>query len=408
MKFSKYYRIVLAYRCLIILLSSSAFVTSILFTYIVPKVYEGKAVVLIRPQEKVKLALNKSDKEILDFPLSQLAPIDAPVKTYIEFIKSRPIAEKIVSTLDLSEKKHQEGSWGHFKENIFQYIDWMLQILKYGEAKEVDPFTRAVENVRKNLSLQGTKDTYVFEITYTSANPQEVSTVANTVAEIFTEYLLALSKKESMASRLAIERQLRENEHNVANARLALRQFKQKHGSFSLAEEYSSKLKVISDLEASLEKSKASLASAITMYASSHPKVLSIIAEKDKLIQSINELKKETISNPEKEKTLEDLKMREKVEEENYSSVKSLYEEARIQEAKNSSEIRIISQAIPPAYPLKPIKMFYALGGLFAGVVFAVVLAFFLEFQDIRLRSVEDVSAALQLPVLATIPLTKR
>jgi uncharacterized protein involved in exopolysaccharide biosynthesis len=407
MGFAKYFRIILAYRSLIILLSLSALITSVLLTYIVPKMYEGKAVVLIRPQEKIKLPLNRSNKEILDFPLSQLAPIDAPIKTYIEVVKSRPIIEKIVSALDLDKQMNPERSRKRLKEEAFQYIDWMLQLLKYGEAKEVDPLTKAVENVRKNLSLQGTKDTYVFEITYTSANPHEAAAVANTVAGIFTDYLLALSQKESTSSRLSIERQLRESEQDLTKARLALRQFKQKYGSFSLSEEYSSKLKTSGDLETDLEKVKAKLAGAISEYGSSHPKVINITAERDRLMQSINDLKKEAVDNPEKEKNLESLKMRVKVEEENYSFIKNLYEEARIQEAKNSSEIRIVAQAVPPYYPLKPIKLNYALGGLFAGIVFAIVLVFFLEFQDIRLRSIEDVRVALQLPILTTVPYNK-
>jgi uncharacterized protein involved in exopolysaccharide biosynthesis len=413
MEITKCWRIILAYKWMIIFLSLSALITSISLTYILPEKYDSIAIVLVRPQEKMKFAPDEGGKEALNFPISQLAPFDAASKTYIEVIKSRSVVEKIVHALELdkhetiqSENFYKESS-KHFKEKATRYISRILQILKYGRTESVDPFTRAVEKVQKNLSLRTTKDTYIFEITSTSTEPREAAAIANTAAEIFIDYMLDAKKKESLGRRLSLASQLRESERDLGESRLALEQFKKKHRTFSLPEEYSGKLKIINELEADLEKSEVKLAGLLYTYTPSHPAVLAVMAEKDRLMQSLVELKKQVDNHPAKEKQLEDLRLRVKMAEEAYAFINKANEEIHIQEANNSSEIRIVSRAVPPTYPSGPIKIYYALAGLSTAMVFAVMFAFFLEFQAMRLRSIEDVKVALQLPILSTIPVMK-
>jgi uncharacterized protein involved in exopolysaccharide biosynthesis len=413
MEITKYWRIILAYKWMIIFLSLSALITSISLTYILSEKYESIAVVLVRPQEKMKFAPDEGGKEALNFPISQLAPFDAASKTYIEVIKSRSVVEKIVHALELDKhetiqnENFDKGNLKHFKEKAKRYISRILQILKYGRTENVDPFTRAVEKVQRILSLRTTKDTYIFEITSTSTEPREAAAIANTAAEIFIDYMLDAKKKESSGRRLSLAGQLRESERDLGESRLALEQFKKEHRTFSLAEEYSGKLKIINELEADLEKSEVKLAGLLYTYTPSHPSVLAVRAEKNRLTQSLIELKKQVANHPAREKQLEDLRLRVKMAEEAYAFINKANEEIHIQEANNSSEIRIVSRAVPPTYPSGPIKIYYALAGLSTAMVFAVMFAFFLEFQAMRLRSIEDVKVALQLPILSTIPVMK-
>ena len=100
MDLSKYWRIILAYRRMILILSISSCVTALGLTYVLPEKYSSTSVVLVRPQEKIKFAQAGSGKEILDYPVSQLSPIDAPSKTYIAVIQSRAVVEKIVHALE--------------------------------------------------------------------------------------------------------------------------------------------------------------------------------------------------------------------------------------------------------------------------------------------------------------------
>ena len=413
MEFLKYWRIIFAFRGMIILLSLSALITAVLLTYVLPEKYDATAFILLRPQEKIKLAPNRAGKEILDFPVSQVAPIDAPSKTYIEVIKSRAVVGEVVRVLGLDKKQRKPSEnyykelWERFKEEVRAFVTWAVKILKYGRVEKVDPFTKAVEDVQESLSLETTKDTYLFEITCFWHNPTEAAAVANAAAEIFIEYMSDANKKESMSSRLFLESRLLESAKDLAESRLALRKFKEKYGTFSLSEEYSAKLKIINDLESDLEKTEGKLAGLVKNYTLSYPKVVSLLAEKDRVLQSLAERKSELHIHPDKEKQLENVKLRVKVAEDNYSSVNKAYEEARIQEANKISEIRLVSPAIEPVYPLKPIKIYYAGAALAIALLGGVGLAFFLEFQKAKIRNIEYITAVLQLRVLATIPLMK-
>lgn len=70
----------------------------------------------------------------------------------------------------------------------------------------------------------------------------------------------------------------------------------------------------------------------------------------------------------------------------------------------NMNNIHILDVATTPNQPSKPNKMLYlALGGVL-GLFIGVVIAFLREFIDDRIKSGEDLSYALGMPVLARIP----
>lgn len=413
MELQRYWRIVLAYRRLIISLSFSALITSVLLMGAVPDKYQATALVLVRPERKIEVARQKPGKEILDFPLSQLAPIDAASKTYIEVIKSRAVVEGIVSTLALHEKKRipSESSFQEsleqLKETLSDYLHGIMHIMKYGRIIRVSPFRKAVEDVLENLTLQPTKDTYVFQISFLGQR-EEAAAIANTAADVFTQYMLTANAREATGSREFLGRRLRDSEKEVEMARVAMREFKEKHRTFSPAQEYSARLEVIADVEKELEKKRATLSGLRTLYTPEHPRVVGLQVEADQLIRSLERLKSGIDSHAEREKELENLKFRLKTSQDSYEALSKEYEDARIQEAQNVSEIRVISLAVPPTYPSKPVRYYFVGGSFAAALIFAIGLAFFLEFQNVRLRSAEDVTAALQLAVLATIPVVKR
>ena len=396
---------------MILILSVSSLVTALGLTYLLPEKYRANSVVLVRPQEKIHVSESAAGKEILDFPVTQLAPIDAPSKTYIEVIQSRAVVEQIVHALSLDTRKRvpKENYYlellAQMKEKAIDYVEWAIHILKYGREVVEDPLSKAVDKVQKNLSLKATKDTYIFEISNEANDPNDAAAVANKAAEIFTDYMAAANSKEASGVRAFSENRLVESERELANARQLLREFKGGNDTFSLAEEYSEKLKRVNELQKDLEKAESQLAGLLKTYTRSHPKVVRLLAEKDHLIQALARLKNELKVSSGKEQKLETLKLRIKVLEGNYELANKTYEVARIEDARHFSEIRIVSSAVPPTFPAKPIRYYYAGGGFFFALMVGITLAIFLETQRARIRSIEDVAAVLKLPVLSAIPL---
>jgi len=414
MEFSRLWRILLGYRKMIMVITLSATFVAVALTYALPPVYEATALVLVRPGEKIRLSPARGqDKEVLDFPVSQSSPIDAPSKTYMEVIQSRAVAEKIVRTLKLDAPEVDDGAsfFERLKDSLKDWFKGLVKsirhIFKYGQIIQVSPFEEAVETVQENLKLDVKKNTYVFMITYGATDPKEAADVANKAAEIFLEHNAEAFKKESVELREFLEKRLVQSTIELDRARQKLLEFKTAAGTFSLDEEYAEDLKVISDLEIDLAKTDAELAGLLEQYSADSPRASSVNAERARLLESVTALRKKLEASPGKEKALETLKLAVRAAEDKYDFIRRRYEEAAIQSANTADEIRIVSRAVPPVFISKPLKYVYGLLGFLFSLVFSTALALFLEYLHPRVRTIEDARNDLNLTVLGTIPKIK-
>ncbi len=76
---------------------------------------------------------------------------------------------------------------------------------------------------------------------------------------------------------------------------------------------------------------------------------------------------------------------------------------ARLSGARESS-IRVVDRALPPTFRFKPSYRQNATRGLFVGIALGIGLAFFLEYLDRSIRTVEQVERTLGLPAFGIIP----
>jgi capsular exopolysaccharide synthesis family protein len=68
------------------------------------------------------------------------------------------------------------------------------------------------------------------------------------------------------------------------------------------------------------------------------------------------------------------------------------------------ASVQLIDDAIPGLRPVKPRKVLNIAAGVVAGLILGVGLAFFIEYLDTSVKTIDDVEQALQAPVLGVIP----
>jgi uncharacterized protein involved in exopolysaccharide biosynthesis len=419
MELYRIWRILADHWRLIIWLPIIATLAGLAVSYVLPEVYESTALVLVRPFEAIKFNTGGGPKkEILDFPVTLSAPVDAPSKTYKEVINSTATAVKIVDALHLDIKKPKlyENRFEEIKDQVRAFVRSTLRTVRnyfeYGREIPASPYELAVEDVEKNLIVSARKDTYAFAIAYRSSDPKEAAAVANTAAEIFREQSSEAYRSEQASAREILEKQVEESRNALEQARAAIFTYKNSGGTFELNSEYDEKLKSVTDLENSLAKAEAKLAGRRLLATRTHinedPVVIEEEAEIEELKRQISALRVQLPAYPKKETQMNALTLAERIAKENYEFYRKQYEEARAKESAVVSEIRIVSRAMPTLYPVKPIKYIYAVASFATALVLAVGWALFVDAVDPRVRTVRDLDDKVGVPVLGVIPAPRR
>jgi capsular exopolysaccharide synthesis family protein len=85
-------------------------------------------------------------------------------------------------------------------------------------------------------------------------------------------------------------------------------------------------------------------------------------------------------------------------------SIRQRYDAARFDNMISQTPVKIWQRALPGLYPEKPSVALYMILAALVGIVAGISLAFFIEYLDTSVKTVDDIERHLELPVLAVIP----
>jgi len=483
-----------------------SFLVITLVNYITPPVYKASTTVLVAKGSNPTQLFGDNEMNIL------LGGRDN-IETQVEIIKSRSIAEEVLTKLpeDVFEKAQQENFQKRKDE-----LRWLINILDFLKLKgfvanllgvaatnnpEPDEQLSPEEKLKKimdSLSVNLVKNTNIIEISSESNNPRLAADIANKVAEAYIEKSQVINRTQVSEAKKFIEEQLLAQEKELKSIEEEKLAFKQRENILYLDEEtklnieqlanfQAKKLEVdtqiaesktqleeirkqlkeqsetvissqtittnpiVQQLQNRLTDLQIQLAALKEKYSESSPQVTEVeiqikqieneISQKvaeivGSKISSVNPIYQELLSRmislettvisletksgsisqiitqyeqrleklPEKEIQLARLERAVRVAENIYLILLESYQEARISEAMELGDIRVIDAALIPEVPIKPRKMLnLAIGGVL-GLMLSIMLVFFMEFLDHSFKSKEEVEQYLELPVLGTIP----
>lgn len=122
------------------------------------------------------------------------------------------------------------------------------------------------------------------------------------------------------------------------------------------------------------------------------------------LENNLQEYRELTATLPEKEMELNRLLRAYQVNEQVYTMLLEKLQEAKINEAMRTADIRIVDYALVPKRPVSPNYAKNIIVGILLGVFLGVGVAYVLEFADTSLNTVEEVERRLGRPVVGIIP----
>jgi len=99
---------------------------------------------------------------------------------------------------------------------------------------------------------------------------------------------------------------------------------------------------------------------------------------------------------PDRQSLLARLELELSVSEDTYKLISREYEDARIREASSLNEIRIVSPAAVPTFPVQPIKIYYGGLALALALVVGVGVALFLEYLKMDMQASETAKGAVE------------
>lgn len=197
-----------------------------LVTYLQRPTYEAEGKLLLSKTDRVSSLTDLTDqvKE-----MTGLTQTSSPLDTEAEIVKSIPLIEKTIASMQLKDNE--------------------------GKPLEIEQF-------QKQLKVKGVRGTDILTVSYRGNNPTQVAAVVNALMQHYLENNIRVNRIEAVAARDFIRKQLPEVEARVAISEATLRQFKEANRIVALEEEAKVSVQGMSDLTDEITQAKANLADA--------------------------------------------------------------------------------------------------------------------------------------------------
>lgn len=397
-----------------------AIILAIIFN-LMPPTYEAKVTIRVKPA-----ARGLTDTTGGGWSSEELAR--QKMYTYAELIKSRTVVEAAISKLVLDEQA-----------------------------------PLAYENVVNRITVRPMKDTEILNMFVLAGTPQEAQLLANALSQAFGERLLDIVRAESKETRVFIGERLAEIKRDLDKAEKALVEYKKNNQVVAINEQTKTfverqsiikrletenklaleaaraKLKtpsiivdtpVVQQYRARLAEQEAELAGLLKNLTDQHPRVQNLqasIAENRIKLQTelmriargevslsetqqstlqriITQEEKELAKLPATETRLARLMLDYSVAEGIYTLLAKRYEEARISEIMESTNIQVFDMAFLPEDPVRPRKTLNLSIAAFLGLFIGTMSTFVVEYFFKTIDTAEDLHRYLGLNVIGIVP----
>jgi len=413
--FRKYVTILAQQKSFVLVFCLSACLSSLALTYVFSEKYRAGVAIFYRPVETS--LLRQKDTETFGAPAPS-APFKVIIQTLQSVVKSDVILRPVVEELGLDKKvEFYEPIWykrwfNETKDFVKDYAGKSWMILKYGRIIEGDPTVAAISELRENVEIVTSKDSYIYLLRVKYSNPEMAARIIDTIGQVLVEWLKSQDRNIAEDKCVKLKEQLTNKEKEIGELRIELEDLLVQNKIVSVTQETNSgvqnlytmekdhvelegqikeKQKKIAELKLEIEKKSRNYIHPEDIKRMESDKLFTqvelkgLIAKKDHLQSSIQDLRKRLDEMPSLEKKVNDLRMKIDTDTREHNHLTDMYVEALEQATHVQSEIRVLHPATVPSTPVQPIKVYHVGLTAFLSFFLSVGLVYVLAFFNIRI-----------------------
>ncbi len=353
-------------------------------TFVVPKWYSAK-VTLLPPKEEssdfgVSSLLSKLPVGGMGLGLG-LGTLSEETNLYLALLNSRTVQELVVDRFDLRRR---------YKKKTMQET---LKALSKNISIEINEDNTISLTVKASTSYFPNKE-----------QEEEAKRLCADMANFFIQKMDSVNKEvrveKAKRSRLFIEKRYQQNLKDLQQAEDSLRTLQQKYGMIALEEQTRAIISTIAELKANIIAKEVEIGVLLFEKSKDHPEIKFAQKELDELKRKYNELMSSASFNRSKGRgdiiipfeslpdvSLEYLRLyREvKIQEMVLEFLYPQYEQAKIQEERDTPTVQVLDYAVPPELKTKPKRLLMtAVSMILAAFVYVLGTAYQLQIERLQ------------------------
>ena len=395
MNISYYVNLVLKNWLLVVGISILCFAGGVGLCFVMPPIYQADGKLLITHDN---VDLPGKSNSLDDIMLSSLGKSD-PLSTQIEIMKTRPILNKVIDRLKLTDSK--------------------------GVRVEPASFVKTFDfSLLRNTNLIGISCRY-----------HDADTAALLVNFLATAYIInnrEMNQEINAEGKKYIEEQLESQKNKVDESESALIEFKRRSNTVEMGKETNvnidayaslntSLLQLNSELDAAENQKRIFTGKLSSVNAAQSPSynnwlylseqadnaVGGLMAKKQAIKKQLDEQAKKLKGMPVTEIQMARLIREQQTAIEIYTDLLSKYEEYKVREGAKFGSAKLIEPAVAPLKPVAPMKKILIALSLLFGLSFGTAIVFAIDYVKEPLRSIAEIRNTLGYSFLGTIPYAK-
>ncbi len=347
-------------------------ILAVIISLIIPVTYNANAV--IRPAGKDEgLMSNFSLSTSLGGFSSIFGGGSEDAYNLISILKSRTIAENTIKHFGLIEKYDIE-----YMEDAVKFFNNNLNISLEEEG---------------TIIISMTASTGFFHYDEEEKEARQLSAdMVNYLVQELNRINTELKTKQAKSFRLFIEKRYNENKKDLKFIEDKLKKFSETYGMISLPDQISAAITVAANLEGEMLIKEVEFEALKNTFDLNHPEIRKRKIELSELRSKLLDMKYRTSNDnkitifplfsevPELGAKYVEFKRENEVQNQIYQFLTQQYEQAKLQEAKDTPTIKIIDEAVPYVRKAKPVRSLICIVSGFLGFFVGIFIAFLKEY----------------------------